>query len=161
MSEPTLHAARQILDESLQALVKEVDGVSSERLNARPAGDGSNSLAVIAVHALSSTRSWLALATAAPLPERDRPSEFRAVADDRFGAWVRDVAGECRALLPRGDRPGADGFDLSRTATAPWRSGELADEPVTAAWALLLALTHLHEHVGHAQLTRQLLDVAR
>jgi hypothetical protein len=29
---------------------------------------------------------------------------------------------------------------------------------VTAAWALLHALDHLGEHVGHAHLTRQLLD---
>ena len=155
MTEATLDAAREVLDDSLQALTKELDECSTERLNARPAGDGSNSLAVIAVHALSSTRSWLALATGAPLPDRDRPSEFRAVADDRFLAWVRDVAGECRALLPR-----AGGFDPSRTATAPWRSGALADEPVTAAWALLHALTHLREHVGHAQLTRQLVNLS-
>ena len=31
-------------------------------------------------------------------------------------------------------------------------------EPLRAAWALLHALAHLREHVGHAQLTR---DVVR
>ena len=47
-------------------------------------------------------------------------------------------------------------FDPGATGTAPWRT-DGADEPVTAAWALLHALEHLREHVGHAQLTRQLL----
>ena len=36
--------------------------------------------------------------------------------------------------------------------------GGLAQEPVTAAWALIHALVHLREHVGHAELTRQLWD---
>jgi hypothetical protein len=57
----------------------------------------------------------------------------------------------CRDLLA-----GIDTLDVARTGVAPWRPGAAASEPVTAAWALLHALDHLREHVGHAQLTRQL-----
>jgi hypothetical protein len=88
------------------------------------------------------------------LPDRDRDAEFLVVVEDAgaFMATFDRAAAESRALLDTPQR-----FDPGRTGTAPWRSYG-SDEPVTAAWALLHALEHLREHVGHAQLTRQLLD---
>ena len=156
MDDPTIDAARDVLATALDELRSTLDGVAPDDMNRRIAGEGSNPLAVIAAHALFSTRSWLSLATGAPLPERDRPAEFRTVADDSFPAWVDSMADECRALLD-----GDVGFEPGALGVAPWRSDELASEPVTAAWALLHALDHLGEHVGHAHLTRQLLDERR
>lgn len=135
----------------LDELRHAIADLSPESLNQRPAGEGTNALAVIVEHALASTRSWLSLATGAPLPPRDRPAEFRTVADAEFTARVDQRIGECLALL-EGDVT----FDPAREGTAPWRSTG-ADEQVTAAWALLHALSHLSEHVGHAHLTRDLL----
>jgi hypothetical protein len=48
-------------------------------------------------------------------------------------------------------------FDPGAVGRPSWRSDDGEEPPVTAAWALLHALEHLREHVGHAQLTRQLL----
>lgn len=151
MADPIVVAARDVLDEALDGLRAAIDGCTAEALNRRPAGDDTNGLAVLATHALSSTRSWLSLAVGAPLPPRDRPAEFAVVVDDPvpFVASLDAVAAECRELLAT-DRA----FDPARAGTAPWRT-QAADEPVTAAWALLHALAHLREHVGHAQLTRQ------
>jgi hypothetical protein len=75
------------------------------------------------------------------------------VVDDASGFmdWLDAISGECRALL--GDDVA---YDPGATGAAPWRT-DGSDEPVTAAWALLHALEHLREHVGHAQLTRDLL----
>ena len=153
MTDPTIDAARDILGDSLAELRKAVDGCSAERLNARLAGADTNPLAVVATHAMHSTRSWLSLARGGPLPERDRPSEFLVVVDDAddFMAWLDAIGAECRSLLE-----GDAAFDPGATGTAPWRT-DGADEPVTSAWALLHALEHLREHVGHAQLTRDLL----
>jgi hypothetical protein len=151
VSDPVVEAARSILAEELDELRDATAGLSPEGLNQRPAGEGTNSLAVIAEHALASTRSWLSLATGAPLPPRERPAEFRAVADADFPARVDERIGECLALLD-----GDVAFDPTRIGTAPWRSAG-ADEPITAAWALLFALSHLGEHVGHAHVTRDLL----
>lgn len=154
MTDPTIAAARDILGDSLDELRKALDGCSSEALNRLPAGEGTNALAVIATHALGSTRSWLSLAVGAPLPDRDRDAEFLVTVDDA-GAFLTDVderSDACRTLLAT-EEP----FDAARVGTAPWRTYG-SDEPVTAAWALLHALEHLREHVGHAQLTRQLLD---
>ena len=153
MPDPTIIAARDILSDSLDEFRKALDGCSSDQLNRRPAGEDTNGLAVLATHALDSTRSWLSLATDGPLPDRDRDAEFRVVVEDpvRFMAAFDARAAECRALLET-DAP----FEAGRTGAAPWRTYG-ADEPVTAAWALMHALEHLREHVGHAQLTRQLL----
>lgn len=154
MTDPLLAAARVTLDGSLRELRKALDGADAATLNAAPAGADSSSLAVLGVHALASTRSWLALATQAPLPPRDRPSEFQTIVEDpaSFLAAMDETADICRRLLTD-----VDAIDPAAVATAPWRSGAEAEQPVTAAWALLHALDHLREHVGHAQLTRQLL----
>jgi uncharacterized damage-inducible protein DinB len=152
VSDPVIVAARAILADGLDELRRATADLSTEDLNRRPAGGETNSLAVIATHAVASTRSWLSLATGAPLPPRDRPAEFRAVADDGFASSMDARISECLDLLNEGVT-----FDPARVGTAAWRSTG-ADEPVTGAWALLFALSHLNEHVGHAHLTRDLLS---
>jgi hypothetical protein len=154
----TIEAARELLDDSLHELRAAVEGCPVDRLNRRPAGEGTNGLAVLVTHALGSTLSWLSLATGARLPERDRPSEFRVVVDDAPGflAWFDEKAARCEALLDPA-RP----FDPAALGVPDWRYDEHDVEdpaPVTSAWALLHALAHLREHVGHAQLTRQVVD---
>jgi uncharacterized damage-inducible protein DinB len=150
-SDPLLTAARATLAESLDELRSTVAGLTPDALNRRITGEGTNPLAVIATHALASTRSWLSLAVGAPLPPRDRPAEFRAVADEGFETRVDDGIADCLALLDA-----ADGFDPALEGLAPWRTSG-ADEPVTASWALLHAIGHLGEHVGHAHVMRDLL----
>jgi hypothetical protein len=86
-------------------------------------------------------------------PPRDRPAEFRTVATDGFGGWVEDMIGQCLGLL--------DGvtFDPSIEGVRTWTQ-DLADDPVTASWALLQATSHLGEHVGHLHMTLELLRPA-
>ncbi len=155
MADALLVAARDILDDALRELLASLDGLDADAINARPSGDDTNALAVLVTHALASTRSWLSLAVDAPPPPRDRPAEFLTVVTD--GNAFREAsavsADGCRRLLAV-----VDEIDPAREGTAPWRGGAEADEPVSAAWALLHAIEHLREHVGHAQLTRQLLD---
>ena len=87
--------------------------MSVEMLNRRPIDDDTNPLAVLVTHAMHSTRSWLSLATGAPLPDRDRDAEFLVVVDDgdAFRSWLDAMSDECRALLDgdvgvRSCRPG-------------------------------------------------------
>ncbi|MEP7060007.1 MAG: DUF664 domain-containing protein [Actinomycetota bacterium] len=151
MADPTIAAARDILGDALEELRTPLEGCSAEELNQPPTPDA-NGLAVLATHALGSTRSWLSLAVGAPPPERDRDAEFLVVVQDpaAFLATFDRAAAECRALLDT-DEP----FESSLPVQAMWGT-YLGAEPVTAAWALLHAMEHLREHVGHAQLTRQL-----
>jgi uncharacterized damage-inducible protein DinB len=99
VSDPVVEASRSLLSEELGELRDAIADLSPDDLNQRPAGEGTNSLAVILEHALASTRSWLSLAAGVPLPPRDRPAEFRAVADAMFPARVDERIGECLALL--------------------------------------------------------------
>ena len=155
MSDPTVEAAAEIFSTALSDLRGAVEGMSADELNRRPAGEDTNSIAVLATHSMHSTRAWLSVAVGAEPPARDRPAEFRAVASkDELLSLLDEMGTECVSLLD-----GAT-FDPDRTGLAPWRQGPEAEEPVPAAWALIFALVHLREHVAHAQLTRQLLDAS-
>jgi hypothetical protein len=149
MADPMVDAARAILDDSFDAMREAIAGAAPGSLDRRPAGDDTNSIAVLAVHSLSSTRWWLSLAITATTPERDRPSEFLATAEsaDELLTFFDGMVADCRSLLET-DVP----FDAGAPRT------DNADEVVTAAWALLHAVEHFREHVGHIQLTRQVLD---
>lgn len=149
MPDPTIEAAREIFDESVDHLREAIDGLSPDALAWQPAGEESNPITVLAVHGMHSSRWWLSIARGLPLPERDRPSEFVAesASDGELLAFVDSMAAECRARLDA-----AEAFDP--TVIRPLPEGE----PVTAAWALLHALEHFREHVAQAQLTRQLLQ---
>jgi hypothetical protein len=153
--DPTIDAARKLLEDSLGAMRETIAGADPSALNWRPGGDDTNSIAVLAVHSLSSTRWWLSAATGAPLPERDRPSEFLATAEhvDELLAFFDATANDCREVLG-----GAGTFDAGAPREVHWASRPDEAEVVSGAWALLHALEHLREHVAHAQLTRQLWD---
>jgi hypothetical protein len=151
VSDPAIDAAREIAGGSLDAMRQAIVGAPPELLNWRPAGDDTNPIAVLAVHALSSTRWWLSVAITGVAPERDRPAEFRTtVSSAEELLSVVDTFAECRVLLEAGGAfdPGAFRTDPGDGAT------------VTAAWALIHAVEHLQEHVAHAELTRQVWDRA-
>jgi hypothetical protein len=147
-TDPTIEAARGFVQGSLDSMRAAIVGVSPDALNDRPGGEDTNPVAVLVVHAVNSTRWWLSVALGMPLPERDRPSEFRTsvAGADELLALFDPVAADCRALL---DTDAA--FDAGAIREDP-REGE----QVTAIWALIHAVEHLREHVAHAELTRQL-----
>jgi hypothetical protein len=147
MPDPTIEAAREIFDESVDHLREAIEGLSPDVLAWQPAGEDSNSITVLAVHGMHSSRWWLSIARGLPLPERDRPSEFVAesASDSDLLSFVDTMAAECRARLDS-----AETFDPAVIRPTP------EAEPVSAAWALLHTLEHFREHVAQAQLTRQL-----
>ena len=125
MADPITPSARFVLKESLAELRAAVEGVPAEALNWRPAGEHTNSIAVLATHVLHSTRSWLAIAVGAPLPERDRPSEFLVTEDDP-GELLRLVDGmsaQCTVL-----RRDAEDVDWSARRKTHARPAGKADD---------------------------------
>ena len=152
MADAFLPVARYILDDSLKEMRLAVDGAPGAVLDRRPAGADSNSIAVLVTHALGSTRSWLSVAVGAPLPERDRESEFLATSGDTAAlvGFFDEMAADCKRLLD-----GVQEVDWSVSRKTHVRPGERPEE-VPAAFALVHAIAHLREHVGHVQLTRQL-----
>ena len=153
MPDPMLTAAREIVEESIEGIHGAISGLSADAMNWRPSHEGTNPIAVLAVHAMHSTRSWLAVAVGAPLPDRDRDAEFRTVVNDprELLENVDRLAADCRALLTSEDT-----FEPGVMRESHFRASSGRAEVVSGAWALLHAVEHLREHMGHAQLTRQL-----
>jgi hypothetical protein len=151
VSDPAIDAARGFVDHSLDAMRRAIVGSPPELLNWRPAGEDTNTIAVLAVHAVTSTRWWLSLAIAGQAPERDRPAEFRTTVSSaqELLSIVDPLAAECRELLGS-EEP----LDLGASRTDPREGGT----ETTVAWALIHAVEHLQEHVAHAELTRQMWD---
>ena len=152
MPDPFLTSARDLLRRARDDMRAAIDGLSPDALNWRPAGDDTNSIAAMANHAVTSARTWLSVAVEAPLPDRDRPTEFDFTARDSGDllAFVDGLFEDCLSLI-----------DSSRTVDwaalrKHWDPGR--DIELFPAWALLHALEHLREHVGQTSLTRQLWD---
>src|SRR6266516_821529 len=105
MPDPTIAAARETVEESIDGIRGAIAGLPADALNWRPSEEGTNPIAVLAVHAIHSTRSWLAVAMGAPLPDRDRDAEFRTVVADprNLIETVDRLAADCRALLATED----------------------------------------------------------
>jgi uncharacterized damage-inducible protein DinB len=156
--DPFVVAADDVLRTALEDMRACTDGASIDCLNWRPDSPDTNSIAVLAVHSMHSTRSWLSIAVGAPLPPRDRPSEFLTTADDSsaFHAFIDEMGRDCLSLL---EHAAVDDWSSARRTHPRPRPG--TDDQVSAAWALVHAMEHLREHVGQMQLTRQLFDAGR
>ena len=82
MPDPILTSARDLLRRARDDLHAAVEGLPPDALNWRPSADDTNSIAAMANHAVTSARTWLSVAVDAPLPDRDRPTEFEFAARD-------------------------------------------------------------------------------
>lgn len=130
-------------------LRKSVAGLDREALDHVPV-DGASSIAVIVTHTLASQGDWLHIASGRSIA-RDRDAEFRTRGRNADELLVTiDRAAEAVPDLVRAAVDG--GVDTLRRA----RDGR----PVSAIWCLLHALQHTTEHVGQAELTRQLAEAA-
>lgn len=150
-----LASAAYVLKDHLDELRAAVDGLPDEALNWKPAGDDTNSVAVLVTHVLHSTRSWISTAVGAPLPDRDRDSEFR-VAVERTSdllALLDDFGAQVLALVND-----AGDIDWAANRKAHMRPSPDLPDYVPAAFALLHAIEHFGQHVAHVSLTRQLWD---
>ena len=128
-----------------------MDNLTTEQLDWSP-GTDMNSLCVLAYHVTQAERYWIGLGIGDPI-QRDRPAEFQAKGY---------TLSELKSFFE-------DNMSFYKQAFAPMTLSRL-DETVTVdlfpeniwectrGWALLHALDHTAEHLGHAGMTRQLLD---
>ncbi len=150
MPDPHLTSARAVLRDARDDMRAAVEGLPTDALNWRPTPDDTNSIAVLAIHSLSSTRHWLSVAVDEPLPSRDRDSEFEATARDpaELLHFVDSATAVCLSLI---DEKRVVDWSALRSH---WDDKQ--ETKLFAAWALRHALEHLREHVGQISLTRQL-----
>lgn len=132
-----------------EELLKQMDGLGQAGLDWTPC-PGANSLAVLAAHLAGSQRYWLSEVLGARPSQRDRDAEFatRGAGRDRLVAQLEAALEEAAATVG----------SLSLDSLAEVRLSPRHGREYTVAWVLHHALEHLAQHVGHAQLTRQLWD---
>ena len=146
--------ARQIFDQCCEDMRLAVKGLDAATLAKAPAPETSP-LVTLVRHTATSTRYQLGCAATGRGDQRQYRGEIRptAFAGDEAGAdslirIIDTLEEEGRRLIADVplDRLG-DRVDL----------GDNGDDGPTRAWMLIHALEHFREHVGHAQLTRQVL----
>ena len=136
--------ARMILHDQNRRWRDVVTGLDSEGLNWKPGAD-TNSIAVLVYHAFDSQRYHLANSLDIEL-ERDRDLKFltKAAGADELLSLIDEVEREANLYL--------DGMTIDTLSAVVDRPGRVR----TGAWRALHALQHNGEHVGQAELTRQL-----
>ncbi len=152
-----LHALRdglaRVLREQHDALRQVVDGLDREGLNWRP-GPETNSVAVLVTHALGAQEFLLATAVGQEVA-RDRDAEFRVEAADvaELLRWVDAAAGRIARLVER--------LTLDDLGAVRQPANDRLNRRFPGTWWLLHAVEHTREHLGQAQLTRQLYEQQR
>ncbi len=153
MTDSMLASATYVLTDDIKELRAAIDRLPDEALNWKPAGEETNSVAVLVTHVLHSTRSWISTAVGVPLPDRDRNSEFRVTAKrtadllallDEFGSQILGLLNNARDI------------DWAANRKTHMRPDPSLPDYVPASFALLHAIEHFGQHVAHVSLTRQL-----
>ncbi len=151
MTDPIIEAAHRVTGDAFDVLRRVVDGLPAEALNWRPAGDQTNSIAVLTTHAMQSTRFLVRMAVGLPELSRDRSAEFTATADDPASLLqlIEDLAADCAAAL---DSAGPVDWGELRQRTRD--DGEVVE--TSASYYLIHAVEHLRGHADEASLTRHM-----
>ena len=149
---PIFASALSRLEEMHHEYFEYMEGLSSEELDWSP-GAEMNSLCVLAVHVTAAERFWIGLGID-DVSERNRPAEFQA-AGFELGALMARFRANIAFYQVAFERQ--DGDRLAEVVDV----GEYMERPsqmVSRGYALIRGLDHTAEHLGHAGMTRQLLD---
>jgi hypothetical protein len=156
MTAPAAHPETSDFAEALCNAIERIlaclDGLDAEGLNWRPPAPETNSLYVLAYHSMGSAEAAIIGELGGQPVDRDRDAEFTASGDSAAPLHAR-----WEALRPRLREALArlTPADMERTVHHR-RFGAMSGRAY-----LILAAQHPAEHVGHAELTRDLLNAAR
>ncbi len=126
---------------------KAIEGLSVEALDWIPAGN-TNSINVLVTHLCRAERFWAAEIATGSQSDRVREVEFEAE-----GLNVIDLVN----MLDETQQAINNAFEqLTLSDLEVMRYSAQNDMNVTTGWAILHALEHTGQHVGHIQLTVQL-----
>lgn len=143
--------------EIIRGLIREIsealDGLTDEQINWDPPWHDSNSLYIVATHALKCTRSYV-LNVVCGLPVgRDRPAEFSASGSaTELEALAHELSTEIDDALSR-----LDPKRLDHRAVPPqevWGQGQTRE--ISGRWALAHMIEHMGIHLGEMHVTRDL-----
>lgn len=155
--ELTLYATE--LQRQLDKLCQALDGLSAEQLNWRPPVPDANSIYVIVTHTLGNVRGWvLGICCGHPI-DRDRAAEFTATGSD-----ANDLIERTRGLLHEIEEafaklPAQSLSERREPRQSLWGAG--TTDPVSGRGAILHAIEHAANHLGHIDVTRDLALAAK
>jgi hypothetical protein len=137
---------------SLDRIVDLAAVLDEAELSWRPPAEGANSVRVLVIHTLGNAEENLVSLLGAQDIARDRDAEFQVATGDG-----QELAARWRSLRPRIERAlaGLDGESMERPYAHP-RRGTISGREV-----LLIVARHAAEHLGQAELTRDLLRQAQ
>lgn len=147
MSDVFVEAYTERLQSLFDGLEQAITGLPVAALAWSP-GAETNTLTVLAVHVSGATRYLIGEVAGGEPSGRVRAAEFATVGLDETALRTQLRGAREVALRVVG---GLTTADLARPVYSPQH-----ERQATVAWALLRCLDHLAEHVGHAQMTRQL-----
>lgn len=135
-----------------EGMLAAIDGLNVEALDWTPLASDTSSLAMLAHHCVGVLRLWVVEYLTGRDVGRDRAAEFAAKGQDAtaLAALVTSAFDEATAALSAAD-PATFSHPRQVTLNHPTR-GQMR----TAYYGIGYALSHISEHVGHMQLTRQL-----
>lgn len=155
---PVIAAVHSMMGTNATELRALVEGLPPEALNWQPAPE-TNSIAVLVAHAVTAT---VRLTDSALTGVFDRPRYLEAERTPAFATQAGSAA-ELAAMVDGLDallaRLETEGTDAALAGPVQYIGADAG--PRSRAWNLLHAVEHLREHIGHAQLTRQLWESGR
>lgn len=149
----SVDAVASYVDRAIDAMTEIARQLGDEAANRRPAVPGMNSPYVLLRHCLGVMEYWGGQVVAGREVQRDRAAEFRSAGPvAELAAAAQEAKRRFRADLTTAD------------PAAPPRSGHPTKGPAelemtSQGHALLHVMEELCQHLGHAEITRDLLRV--
>lgn len=133
---------------SIERIIACLDGLNAEQMNWKPTAQDTNSLYVLAVHTMANAEQTVLTVLSNENIPRERDEEF--VATGESADWIEQ---RWSALKPKIEKTMASLSQevLDKEYEHPRRGS------ISGYQALLITATHAAEHVGHAEVTRDLL----
>jgi len=143
------------IERNLRHLIDELGGLSDEALNRPLEVEPSNTLYQLGFHSAGSARYWAITLAAGEDFHRDRPAEF--VSGGSGPELIADLETLVEQVHAQLDSLTSGDLDGPVTESATYRPADTDGDRLVLRDSLLHALEHTALHLGHAQITRQLL----
>jgi len=151
----TIQLYNQHLQRQLDKMCTAIDDLDRHHLEWRPAVGEANTISALVTHVLGNVRAWVLGVCCSQPVKRDRPAEFRATGSD-----ARELIERTR-VVGREAEEAQDASTLDELREVIDRlTSRRSREPVTGRDAVVHAIAHAAEHLGHIEITRDLARTA-
>jgi len=144
--QPTLDAVQKFLDVQVERFAKVVDGLPEEALNWQPANAETNSVAQLVRHTML-VQTNIFTRTLGEQPAFD--PEYSLFNDPATKEELRDILERAKTTKDE-QLARLDAMNLAEMLPTRYRG------PVSRAFLVIAVVDHGQEHLGHAELTKQL-----